>query len=132
MRDRLHRLFHARSLRVGRDAEHVRVGGELTGPASQHRAAAREVVEEHHAVGEHQRVVIGERADARAEPDVLRALGGDADEHLGRRDDLEAGRVVLADPDLVEAEPVEGDTRSRSRSSASVGFWPTGWNGAMK
>ena len=31
-----------------------------------------------------------------------------ADEHLGRGDDLVAGGVVLADPRLVEAEPVQG------------------------
>ena len=33
--------------------------------------------------------------------------GRGRDEHLGRGDDLVAGRVVLADPRLVEAEPVE-------------------------
>ena len=109
MGDRLHCLFHARALRVGGDAEHVRVGCELTRPATQHHAPAREVVEEHHAIGEHERVVIGERADAGAEPDVLRALGRHSDEHLGRRDDLEAGRVVLSDPDLVETQAVESD-----------------------
>ena len=38
---------------------------------------------------------------------LLRALGGRGDEHLGRGDDLVAGRVVLADPGLVEAEVVE-------------------------
>ena len=47
------------------------------GPDAEHRAAAGEVVEQHHAVGEHQRVVVRERAHAGAEPDVLRALGRD-------------------------------------------------------
>ena len=66
----------------------------------------------------------GQRAHAGAELDVLRALGRDPDEHLGRGDDLVAGRVVLADPRLVEAERSRCWISSRSRSSASVGFWP--------
>ena len=105
--DRVERLVHARALHVGGDAEHVRVGGELSGPATEHGAPAREVVEQHEAIREHQRVVVGERVHAAAEPDVLGAGRGRGDEHLGRRDDLEAARVVLADPDLVEAEAVE-------------------------
>ncbi len=36
----------------------------------------------------------------------VRCRGG-GDEDLGRRDDLVTAGVVLADPDLVEAEPVE-------------------------
>ena len=92
---------------VGGDAEHVRVGGELARAAAEHRATAGEVVEQHEAIGEHQRVVVGERVHAAAEPDVLRARGRGRDEHLGRRDDLVAARVVLADPHLVEAEAVE-------------------------
>ena len=76
--DRVERLVHARPLRVGGDAEHVRVGGELARTAAEHRAAAREVVEQHEAIGEHQRVVIGERVHAAAEPDVLRARRGRA------------------------------------------------------
>ena len=35
------------------------------------------------------------------------ALGGGGDEDLGRGDDLEAGRVMLADPGLLVAEPVQ-------------------------
>jgi hypothetical protein len=65
------------------------------------------VVEQHHPVGQQQRVVVGERAHPGAEPDVGRAGGGVGDEDLGRGDDLVAGRVVLADPGLVVAEPVE-------------------------
>ena len=77
------------------------------GPQPSIGAAAREVVEQHEAVGEHQRVVVRERVHAAAEPDVLRARRRGRDEHLGRRDDLVAARVVLADPRLVEAEAVE-------------------------
>src|SRR5207245_7603990 len=45
--------------------------------------------------------------DAGAEADVLGALGGEGDEDLRRADDLVPGRMVLADPRLVKAEPVE-------------------------
>ena len=56
-----------------------------------------------------ERVVVGQRDDARAEPDVARALRGGRDEHLRAGDDLEAGRVVLADPGLVIVQLVEMD-----------------------
>ena len=59
------------------------------------------------ALGHQERVVIGQGHDARSEPDPSRALGGRGDEDLGRGDDLHPTRMVLADPDLVEAEPVE-------------------------
>jgi hypothetical protein len=85
----------------------VRVRRELAGSAAEHGAPAREVVEQHEAIGEHQRVVIGERVHAAAEADVLGARGRRGNEHLGRRDELEAARVMLADPDLVEPEVVE-------------------------
>jgi hypothetical protein len=65
------------------------------------------VVEQHDPVGEQQRVVVGQGVHTRSELDVAGALGGDGDEHLGRGDDLEPRRVVLADPRLVEAEAVE-------------------------
>ena len=83
------------------------VRDQRAGPDAEHDAAAREVVEQHHAVRHHERVVVRQRDDAGAELDVLRALRGDADEHLRRGDDLPAGAVVLADPGLVEAEVVE-------------------------
>src|SRR4051794_13968033 len=54
-------------------------------------------------------MVIGQRHDAGAEPDMAGALGGEGDEDLGRRDDLITGRMVLADPGLLEAELVEVD-----------------------
>ena len=42
-----------------------------------------------------------------AEADRAGAFGGDGDEQLRRADHLPAGGMVLADPGLVEAEPVE-------------------------
>src|SRR5438046_9633469 len=52
-------------------------------------------------------MMVGQRDDAGAEPDVAGALGGEGDEDLGRGDDLITRRVVLADPGLVKAELVE-------------------------
>ena len=105
--DDAHRLVHARSLRVRLDAEHQRIRDERAGADAEHDAAARHVVEQHHAVRHMQRVVVGEGRHAGAELDVLRAVRRDADEDLGRADDLPAGTVVLADPRLVEVEVVE-------------------------
>ena len=105
--DGLEALLHHRSLPQRVDAEHVGIGGELARADAEHHAAAREMVEQHHAVGEEQRVVIGERAHAGAQLDAAGALRRHRDEHLGRRDELVAGGVVLADPRLVEAELVE-------------------------
>jgi hypothetical protein len=94
--------------RVGRvQAEHGRVGRQRARPDAHHHAPAREVVEQHHPLGHPQRVVVGERDHAGAELDVARPLGGRGDEDLRRGDDLRAGRVVLADPGLVVAEPVQ-------------------------
>ena len=104
--DRVEALLHARPLLVGGDAEHVCVRGELARAAAEHHPTAGEVVEQNHAIGQHQRVVVRQRADAGAELDVLGPFGGDADEHLGRRDDLVPRGVVLADPRLVESEAV--------------------------
>ena len=76
--------MHARPLPVGGDAEHVRVGRELSRSAPEHGAPAGEVVEQHEAVREQERVVVRQRVDATAEPDVLGPLRGRRDEHLGR------------------------------------------------
>ena len=66
--------LHARALGRGLDAHHVGVGRQRARAAAQHGAAARHVVELHEAVRHHQRVVIGQAGDARAQPDVARAL----------------------------------------------------------
>ena len=81
--DRVECFVHARALHVGGNAEHVRVRRQLARSAAEHHAAAREVVEQDEAVGEQQRMVIGQRVDAAAEAQVLRALRGGRDEHLG-------------------------------------------------
>ena len=65
------------------------------------------MVELDDAVGDHHRMVVGQRNDAGAEADVLGTLGGEGDEDFGRADDLEPRRMMLADPGLVKAEFVE-------------------------
>jgi hypothetical protein len=85
----------------------VRVAGQRTRAAAEHGATAGHVVELHHALGHVERVVVRQRDHAGAEADGVGALAGGGEEHLGRGDHLPAARVVLADPELVEAEAVE-------------------------
>ena len=105
--DGLQGLLHHVALPGRVDAHHEGVGGECAGADPDHHAAAGQVVEQHHAVGQHERMVVGQRRHARTETDVAGALRGRRDEHLGRGDDLVAGGVVLAEPGLVEAELVQ-------------------------
>ena len=91
----------------GLDPHHVGVGHEGAGPAAEHRAPARHVVELDEALGDQERMVVGQARDARAQHDVPRALGGGGDHDLGRGDQLPPRRVMLADPDLVVAQVVE-------------------------
>src|SRR3546814_6417645 len=65
------------------------------------------VVELDEALRHEERVVIGQRSDARAELDVLRALGRRGDDQLRRGDDLTAGGMMLADPRLVVSQMIE-------------------------
>ena len=116
--------------RVGLDAQHAGVARERAGADAEHRAAAGQVVEQDDAVGDVERVVVGEADDAGAEADALRALAGGGEEDLRAGDDLPAAGVVLADPRLVVAELVEALRRARGRGcSASVGFSPRGGRG---
>jgi hypothetical protein len=105
--DGVERLVHARALGHGLDPHHVGVGNERAGPAAEHGAAARHMVELHEPLGYQERVVIRQARHPRAEHDVPGALGGGADEDLGRGDQLPAGRVMLTDPHLVVAEVVQ-------------------------
>ena len=105
--DRLERLVHPPALGERVDAHHRGVGGERAGADAEHRAPVGHVIELDHAVGDDQRVVVGQADDAGAEADLPGAFGRGGDEDFGRGDQLPAGGVVLADPGLVEAEPVE-------------------------
>ena len=64
--DHLQRLVHARPLHDGIDAQHHCIGRERTWPDAEHHPSARDVVEQHHAIRHHQRVVIGQGNDAGA------------------------------------------------------------------
>ena len=104
-------FVHAGTLRERFDAQHVGVGHQRAGPHAQHDAPAGDVVQLDHAVGDHERVVVGEADDAGAQLDVAGALGGGGDEEFGRGDSFPAGAVVLADPGFVVAQviqPLEG------------------------
>ena len=105
--DHIDRLGHAVALGQRIDPHHDRVRCQEPRPGAEHDPTAGHVVELDDAVGDHHRVVVGQRDDAGAEPDVPGPLGGEGDEDLGRADDLEPGRMVLADPGLVKAELVE-------------------------
>src|SRR5271170_5699000 len=65
------------------------------------------MIQQHQAVGNPQRVVVGERDDPGPQSDPLGPLRGSGNEDLRRADDLTAGRVVLAEPDFVEAQRIE-------------------------
>src|SRR6516164_6830766 len=52
-------------------------------------------------------MMVGQRDDPGAEPDVAGALGSGGDEQFGLTIDLVAARMVLADPRLGVAELVE-------------------------
>ena len=100
-------FVHHLPLVAGVDADLQRVVHEGAGADPEHRPAARHVVELHHAVGQHERVVVRQRHDAGAEPDMPGALRRRGNEHFRAGDQLEAAGMVLADPRLVIIQPVE-------------------------
>ena len=89
------------------DAERVRVGGQRTGARAEDRASAGHVIELHHALGDIERMVIGQRHHSGREHDAPGALAGGGEEHLGRADHFPAAGVVLAAPEFVVAEFVQ-------------------------
>ena len=105
--DRLERLLHHVALAGRVDAHHEGVRGQRAGPDPDHQAAPGQVVEQHHAVGQDEGVVVGQRRHAGAQADGSGALGGGGDEDLRGGDDLVSGRMVLAEPGLVEPERVQ-------------------------
>ena len=128
--DRLEALLHHPPLVDRVDAHDVRVGGERARAAPEDQAAAGEVVEQRDAVGQQPRVVVRERHDAGAELDVLGPLRRRGDEDLGAADDLVAARVVLAEPGLVVAEPIERLDPLEVVLEGERRALPDGWNGA--
>ena len=100
-------LVHPVALRHRIDAEHDRVRRQRAGPDAEHRAAVAQMIEHHDSLRDVERMMIRNRDDAGAELDSLGALGGRDQEHLGRRDRLPSGRVMLADPEFVVVKFVE-------------------------
>jgi hypothetical protein len=98
---------HPVALGLGIDAEHHRVRWQEARAEAEHRPPARLIVELDDAVRHQQGVVVGQRDDPGAQPDMAGALGGGGDEQLGLAIDLIAARMVLADPRLGIAEFVE-------------------------
>jgi hypothetical protein len=109
--DDVERLVEHAPLLGRLDPDLDRVVDQRARSDAEHGAAARHVVELHHAAGERERVVIGQRDDAGAEPDVAGALRRAGDEHFRAGDDLEAAGMMLADPGLVIIQPVEVDQK---------------------
>jgi hypothetical protein len=58
-----------------------------------------------------ERVVIGDRDDAGAQPDMPRAFGQGRDEHFGRTDEFIAAGMVFPDPEFIEPQPVEQNAK---------------------
>ena len=67
----------------------------------------RHVIELRHAIGYHERVVVGQTDDAGAELDVARAIRRHGDEQFGGGNDLPSRAVVLADPRFVKTQVIE-------------------------
>jgi len=82
----LERFVHPPARVLDVDAHHVGIGGQLAWTDAEHHAAPRQVVEHRDPVGDHQRVVIGQRDDPRPQSDPARPLGCRRDEDLGRGD----------------------------------------------
>ena len=72
-----------RNLLFGIDAHAVGIADERAGPDAEHEPAPRHMVELRRPPGHHERVMIGQRDDPRAETDVLCALRRRGDKHLG-------------------------------------------------
>src|SRR4029077_8047760 len=80
---------------------------ECAGSGAEDRASTRHVIELHHALGDVERMVIGQRDNPGRQPDAFGALARGGEEHLGRRDHLPAAGVVLAAPEFIIAEFVQ-------------------------
>jgi len=78
--DDVERLVHHLALVRRVDADLQRVVHQRARTDPEHRPAAGHVVELDDAVGDHHRVVVGQRGDTGAEPDVPGALAGGGEE----------------------------------------------------
>ena len=85
----------------------MRVGGKRAGTASEHHAAACQMVEQCEAVRDVERMMVRNAHHARTQHDPLGARGRDRHEDFGRRNDLPSGRMMLADEGFFIAELIE-------------------------
>jgi len=65
------------------------------------------VIQLHHALGDVEGVVVGQRDHAGAEHDAVGALTGGSEEHFRRSDHFPAAGMMFAAPELVIAEFIE-------------------------
>ena len=107
--DRLQRFMHHPALLDRIDTHHVGVRRQGARTGTEHHPPAGQVIQQHPAVGHHQRMVVGQRYHTGAQPDVLGPLGRRGDEHLRAGDQLVAAGVVLSEPRFVEAQTVQGN-----------------------
>ena len=89
------------------DAQRVGVRRQCAGPGAEHRPPEAHLVELDDALGDHERMVIGDRGHPGAQLDAAGAHRRSSQEHLGRADRLPSGRVMLTAPELVVPQPVE-------------------------
>ena len=98
----------ALSQRLRIEVQQLEVAQEPAGADAPGEAPARHLVELGDALGQHQRVVVGQAVDPGAQHDPLRAGQGLGDEEVGAGDVLPLRGEVLADPRLPEAERLQG------------------------
>ena len=91
----------------GIDTKHVGIRRQCTWPGAENGPAAGHMVELHDALCDVKWVVVRQRHHTGAEVDPMGAFTSSGQEHLGRRDDFPAGRVMLAAPEFVEPKLIE-------------------------
>ena len=82
---------------VGVDAKHGCIGDELPWADAEHHSPASLVIELDDAIGEDERVVVGERIDTSSELDVFGALRRRSNKDLGTSDQVASAVMVHVD-----------------------------------
>ena len=89
------------------DAQHQGVGGQGPGADAQDDPAAGQMIQQHHPIGDHQGMMIGQADDAGAEAEIAGALGGGGDKDFRGGDGFPPGAVVFADIGCVKAQGIQ-------------------------
>src|SRR2546428_82340 len=90
-------------------AAQLHIGRRAAGPEAEVKAPLGQVVQEGDPAGDMTRVVLVEADGGRAQADAVRFPQGTADEDLRHHDGLVLHRVMLADPELAEAQLLGAD-----------------------